>query len=235
MMKKAVILGLAAYSSAGTLEVSTNDLSGGTAKAYANIKGAWSQGVSIFGRSATLTAEYDRNERDNFLSEVTLSGALDKVKYELSTKFGSAKALTLGTTTDDGTALEIESEISDLHMKVTKLSASRATTLRGQACDLELSHALGDNESKLKLSSVLGSGVSATGSLTTKGGASSVAYEVDYETDLTKGRKLTANVKPQDGSGEIEYVDSATLDGTITANVPLGGKPTVSIKRAWSF
>ena len=42
-------------------------------------------------------------------------------------------------------------------------------------------------------------------------------------------------MKPQDGSGEIEYVDSATLDGTITANIPLGGKPTVSVKRGFSF
>lgn len=233
-MKKAIFLGVVGYVAGGTIEISTSDLSG-PGKGFDNFKGKWSQGVNVFGRSATLSCDYDRNERKDFLKEATLSGALDRVKYELTSGFGKRLDLTLGTKTEDGTSLELESQVEDLHLKVTKVSASRSTSLRGQDYDLDLSHSLSDNESKLKLSSALGSGVRAIGDLTTKAGASSMSYEVEYDTTLTKGRSLHASVKPQDGSGEIEYVDSATLDGTITANIPLGGKPTVSVKRGFSF
>lgn len=227
-------MSLAAYAYAGTIEVSSSDLSGPN-KAVDNIKGSWSQAVKLLGRSATISAEYDRNEKKDFLKQASVKGALDKVKYELTTKFAGAADLTLETSTDDGTTFEVDSEVNDMHLKVTKVSASRATKLRGNDVDLELSHALDDNESKLKLSSVLGSGVTAIGELTSKGGDHAMSYEVEYETELTKGRSLSASVKPQDGSGEVEYVDSATLDGTLTATIPLGGKPTISVKRAWSF
>lgn len=233
-MKKAIIIGLAGSAAAGSIEISSSDLSG-PGKAYDNIKGSWSQGCKVFGRSATVTAEYDRSASKNFFSEVSLAGALDKIKYELSTKFDDVLGLNFETATDDGTTIELESEVSDLHLKVTKVSAARSATLRGQDCDIELSHSLGPNESKLRLSSVLGSGVTAIGELTSAGGDSSVSYEVEYDTTLTAGRTLTASVKPKDGSGEIEYVDTATLDGTITANIPLGGKPTVSVKRSFEF
>merc|ERR1719305_359270 len=234
MSAAALLLGLGSVA-AGTIEVSSSDLSSGASKAYANIKGSWSQGVKLFGRSATVSAEYDRNEKENFLSEAKLCGALNKVKYELSSKFGNSLGLNLETKTDDGTTFELESEVEDLHMKVTKVSASRATAMRGQDYDLQLSHELDSNESKLKLSSVLGSGVKAIGMLSTKGKDSSMSYELEYDTQLTSGRTLSANVKPQQGTGEIEYTDSATIDGTIVANIPLGGKPTVSVKRSFSF
>lgn len=235
MMKKVLYASFVGSAVAGSIEISSSDLSS-AGKACDNIKGSWSQGVKLFGRSATLSAEYDRSDKKDALSEATLAGVLDKIKYEYTTKFGGAADLTLETTTDDGTTLEVESEVEDLHVKVTKLTASRATSMRGQDYDLELSHALDSSESKLSLSTVLGSGVKAIGTLTSAGGKSDLGYEIEYDTTLTKGRTLSANCKPQEGSGEIEYVDSVTLgDSTITANIPLGGKATVSVSRSFDF
>ena len=48
-------------------------------------------------------------------------------------------------------------------------------------------------------------------------------------------RTLSANVNPKDGSGEIEFVDTATLDGELTATIPLGGEPKLTLKRAFKF
>ena len=61
------------------------------------------------------------------------------------------------------------------------------------------------------------------------------SYEVSYDTDLNAGRTLSATVNPEAGSGEIEYVDESTLDGTLTANIPLGGSPSVTFKRSFGF
>ena len=58
-----------------------------------------SQTLKFMGKEATLNAEYDRNARENFLSEATLSGAVDDVKYELTTGFGDDYELTLTTDT----------------------------------------------------------------------------------------------------------------------------------------
>lgn len=61
------------------------------------------------------------------------------------------------------------------------------------------------------------------------------SYEVSYDTDLNAGRTLSATVNPEAGSGEIEYVDESTFDGTLTANIPLGGSPSVTFKRSFGF
>ena len=117
-----------------------------------------------------------------------------------------------------------------------KVSAAKSgLSLRGQDYDMEVSHDLSASESKLKLSSVLGAGVKAIGSLTSSGGKTDTALEVEYDTTLNKGRTLHVGVNPQAGTGAIEYEDSATLDGTLSANIPLGGSPKVSFKRAFSF
>ena len=54
-------------------------------------------------------------------------------------------------------------------------------------------------------------------------------------TTLAEGRTLSAKVSPRDGTGEVEYEDSATIDATIAATFPLGGAPKVTAKRAFSF
>lgn len=74
-----------------------------------------------------------------------------------------------------------------------------APVLGKRDCDLEVSHDLTSSESKLKLSTVLGSGLTAIGSLTSKGSASKLAYEVEYDTTLGEGRTLSATVSPADG------------------------------------
>jgi len=119
--------------------------------------------------------------------------------------------------------------------KISKVSASRAATLRGTDCNLQISHEVDSSESKLKLSTLLGSGVKAVGTLATKGGSHDTSYEIEYDTTLTEGRTLSANVNPKDGSGEIEFVDTATLDGELTATIPLGGEPKLTLKRAFKF
>lgn len=68
-----------------------------------------------------------------------------------------------------------------------------------------------------------------------QGGSSDLTYELEYETTLDAGRTLSANVNPKAGTGEIEYEDSVTVDGTLTATIPLGGTPKVTLKRAFSF
>jgi hypothetical protein len=75
----------------------------------------------------------------------------------------------------------------------------------------------------------------AIGLMSTKGGDSKMSYEVEYDATLSDGRTLSASVSPADGTGEVEYEDSATLDATVTAKFPLGGTPSVTIKRSFGF
>ena len=43
--------------------------------------------------------------------------------------------------------------------------------------------------------------------------------ELEYETELTNGRSVSAKLNPKDGSGDITYEDTKTLDATITASI----------------
>jgi hypothetical protein len=248
-MLRTIVVALAATeAAAGSIELVSGNL-GGANRALDNIKGKWSQGLKLFGRDTTVSAEYDRNSNKDFLSEVSLSGSSGKVDYELTNKFGGATDYKLSTKTSDGTTLEAEGSVdADISsglkdVSVSKVSASRSVSLSGismngvspQDCDLELSHDLSSSESKLKLSTVLGSGVKAIGLMSTKGGDSKMSYEVEYDATLSDGRTLSASVSPADGTGEVEYEDSATLDATVTAKFPLGGTPSVTIKRSFGF
>lgn len=148
---------------------------------------------------------------------------------QLKTKFGGEMALTVSADTADGTTVEAVATKND---GITKVTASRSTKIQGRDVDVEASHAVKSGESKLKLSSVLGHGVTAIVNLGPKQDAD---YELEYESSIGDGRKLSANVNPKDGSGEIEFVDSKSIDATVTASMPLGGKPKINIKRAWNF
>ena len=170
-----------------------------------------------------MSAEYDRAERKDFVKEASLAGQIAKVKYELTTRFGGATGLSLETTTDDGTTVEAEGSMECMSSmpKISKVSASRAATLRGTDCNLQISHEVNSrvirissrrsipsphltspclalphvalpaqvdsSESKLKLSTLLGSGVKAVGTLATKGGSHDTSYEIEYDTTLTEG------------------------------------------------
>jgi len=236
MLYKVACLATLGAVAGGSIELSTNDLTK-SSRSLDNIKAKWSQSLSLLGNDATVSAEYDRGERKDFVKEASLSGAISKVKYELTTRFGGNTGLTLETTTDDGTTVEAEGSLSTLTSmpSISKLSASRKASLRGQDCNLEISHEVASSESKLKLSTLLGSGVKAIGTLSTKGNAHETTYEFEYDTTLTSGRTLSANVNAKDGSGEIEYVDTASVDGELTATIPLGGEPRLSLKRAFKF
>jgi hypothetical protein len=243
----ALLLSFAAVVSAGSIEISSSDLSSSD-KSLDNIKASWSQVFSsklIPGSDTKLTAKYDRKERKDFVSEATLSGTLDKIKYAITTKFQGGVATEVETTTSDGTTFVAEGSLDDVstlsNIKLTKVTATRKLSLSNllsggtQDCNLEVSHDVPASESKVKLSSVLGSGVTASGELTSSSGSSSLTYEVEYDTTLSEGRTLHATVVPGAGTGEIEYEDSATLDATITATLPIGGTPSVTVKRSFGF
>ena len=163
-MKKAVI-----YATIGTvaaersIELVSSDLSGGGNRVLDNIKGRWSQTLKFLGNEAKIDAEYDRNSRENFLSEATLSGKVDDVSYELRTEFGDTHELTCSTNTKDGTALEV---VADNKNGLTKVTAGRGVSIQGQDCNIEASHAPKSSTSKVKLSSVLGHGVSGSATWT---------------------------------------------------------------------
>jgi hypothetical protein len=230
-MKKAVVYACVGLTAAErSIELVSSDLSAG-GRALDNIKGRWSQTLKFLGKEATIDAEYDRNSRDDFLSEATLSGKLDDVSYQVKTQFGDSHELTLTTDTKDGTAIEL---VADNKNGLTKVSANRGVKIQGQDCTAEVSHARQSSTSKLKLSSVLGHGVS--GSAEWKlGGKVEPEVEIEYASDISDGRSVAATLKPKEGTGDIEYVDSKTLDATITASMDLGGKPKLTVKRGWSF
>lgn len=212
-------------------EVLSSDLSGGSNKVLDNIKGKWSQTLKFLGNEATVDAEYDRNSRENFLSEATISGKCDDVNYSLKTSFGDTHELTLSTKTADGTALEMVADNSD---GLNSVTASRGIKVQGQDCDIEASHTRKSGASKVKLSSVLGHGVSGSATWTVGNKLDSAETELEYAGSVN-GRDLKASLNPKSGTGDIEYVDSKTIDATITAAMDLGGKPKLTLSRAWNF
>jgi hypothetical protein len=231
-MKKVIVASLATTVAAErSIELVSSDLSGGN-RVLDTVKGRWSQTLKFLGAEAKIDAQYDRKERENFLSEATFSGKVDDVSYELKTEFGDSHELTLSTDTSDGTSLEL---VGDNKNGLTKLTAGRGVKIQGQDCNLEASHERQSGNSKLKLSSVLGHGVSGSASWQVGSKLADADYELEYASKVSDGRNIAASLNPKDGSGDIEYTDSKTLDATVTASMDLGGKPKVSVKRAWSF
>jgi hypothetical protein len=231
-MKKAVIYTCVGVVAAGEIELVSSDLAGSNNRVLDNIKGRWSQTLKFLGNEANINAEYDRNARENFLSEATISGKVDDVSYELKTGFGDTHELTLNANTKDGTALEV---VADNNNGITQLTASRGVKVQGRDVDVEASHSPKASQSKLKLSSVFGHGVSGSATWDVGSKLDSTDYEIEYASSVGDGRSVSATVNPKDGSGDIEYVDSKTIDATITASMDLGGKPKLSVKRAWNF
>lgn len=233
MVRKVLLATGAAVASAGSIELISSDLSGGSNRVIDNIVGKWSQTLKFLGNEATLEASYDRSANKDFLDSASLSGKNGDVSYECTTTFAGDLELTASADTKDGTSVEVVANNKD---GVTKLSAGRDTKMFDRDVAVEASHTVKDGSSKLKLSSVLGHGLTASGTVTmAKGGSRSEEYELEYASSLGDGREVSATVNPASGSGEIEYVDSATVDATLTASMELGGKPKVTLRRAWDF
>lgn len=238
-MKKVLVASTIASALGGSFEVISSDISSGGI-GLDNIKAKVSQSLRLFSQDTTLSAEYDRNQNRDGLHEATLSGSMKSIKYEL-TQSGDDTELKLEADTPDGTTVEAVGDYSaPLGYGLKTVTASRSTSFGDQAIDAELQHTLKSGESKLKLSTILGNGITAIANIANnaKGGGAEASYELEYEGTLTEGRTLSANLKIADGSGEVEYEDAATLasqDSTITATMPLGGSPKVTVKRSWSF
>jgi hypothetical protein len=232
MPSKSILAACIGAAGAVSVEFISSDLNGGSNKVVDNVKAEWKQDLKVLGNDATLTSTYDRSANANFLSEAKLTGAVKNIKYELTKAFGGGIDWNLETSTNDGTTIEAEGNDG---AGLTKLTAGRSTKFGDQDCSLEASYDVGSSASKLKLSSVLGGGVTGTATMGL-GGDSGTAYEVEYDTTLTEGRTLSATVNPLDGTGEVEYEDNASIDATITASMDLsGGSPKVTVKRAWNF
>lgn len=228
-MQKFIVASSIGAALAGSIELVSSDVrSGGIG--IDNIKGKWSQKVSLFGNDATISGEYDRSKNKDSLHETTVSGSLKNVKYELT----DAKELKLEADAN-GLTLETSGNLDD---GLRTIGASGSTKLGGQDIDAELEHALGSGDSKLKLSTVLGNGFKAIANVArAKSGDASADYELEYEGTINEGRTVSATLKP-DGSGEMEYEDTTTLKGqdtTISASMEIGGAPKVSVKRSWNF
>ena len=153
------------------------------------------------------------------------------MNYELKTGFGDTHELTLTTNTAEGATLEV---VADNSNGLTKVSAARDVKLQGQDVNVEVSHARQSGDSKLKFSSVLGHGVSGEATWQVGNKLTDLDTELKYA-GAVNGRDLTAKLNPKSGSGNVEYVDSKSIDATVTASMDLGGKPELTLKRAWSF
>lgn len=237
-MKKVLVVSSVASALAGQIEVVSSDISS-RGIGLDNIKAKVSQSLRLFNQDTTLTAEYDRNANRDGLHETSLSGSVKKIKYEV-TQSGDSTELKLEADTPGGMTVEAVGDYSaPLGYGLKTVTASRTTSFGDQAVEAEYEHSLKSGDSKLKLSTILGNGITAIANIANaKGGGAEASYELEYEGTLTEGRTLSANVKVADGSGEVEYEDSATLasqDSTITATMPLGGTPKVTVKRSWSF
>lgn len=233
MPSKTLLAACIGAAGAVSVEFTSSDLNGGSSKVIDNVKAEWKQDLKVLGNDATLTSTYDRSANANFLSEAKLTGAVKNIKYELTKAFGGGIDWNLNTETSDGTTIEVDGNDDS---GLTKLTASRNQKLGDQECNFEASYDVGSSSSKLKLSSVLGGGVTGTATMALGGDGGGAAYEVEYDTTLTEGRTLSATVNPLDGTGEVEYEDTASIDATITASMDLGGgSPKVTVKRAWNF
>ena len=88
--------------------------------------------LAVFSRGRLLagqvSAEYDRNENRDFVSEVSLSGDSGKVKYELTSKLRGKTDYTLSTTTADGTTIEAEGAV-EVSLHPTPPAAMRTQAL----------------------------------------------------------------------------------------------------------
>lgn len=232
--KVCALLSIVGTAAAGpSIELVSSDLSKG-GRALDNVKGKWSQALKFLGNDAQINAEYDRSARSDFLSEATLSGKVDDVSYEVKTSFGNTHEVKLTADTKDGTTLELNADVGS-GVDVRSVSATRDVKLQGQDCTLEASHERASGDSKLKLSSVLGHGVSGTATWLVGSKMQDTDVELEYAASVGDGRSVSASVNPKNGKGDVEYVDSKTIDATITAGMDLGGKPSLTVKRGWAF
>ena len=92
--------------------------------------------LAFFSRGRLLagqvSAQYDRNENRDFVSEVSLSGDSGKVKYELTSKLRGKTDYTLSTTTADGTTIEAEGAV-EVSLHPTPPAAMRTQALSAPA------------------------------------------------------------------------------------------------------
>merc|ERR1719174_2143078 len=138
---------------------------------------------------------------DGGINEISVTGSMDKIDYEL-TRTDDGTTLELSTDMDDVGSLSVEIDVDA--QEATSVSLERDLDVGDNKVASALSFNPGSGKSKLSLSTVLGSGVEVTADIDDLGGDRSTSMEVSYETDLGDGRTLTATVDPMNSSGEVE-------------------------------
>jgi len=220
----------------GSVEVLTPNVVTDRSKVLDSVKAKWTQTLSVGGAKAKLVTIVQPSAKKDFLKELSLSGSVNDIAYTLKQKIGGGADLALQTTYQ-GTTLKAEGKVGlpASANKLTLVGASRKALVGGRPLSLKPSHAPQTGKTKLAVSADLGSGVVVNGEVSQAGGEVSTAYDFEYAASVSSGRTVSARFSPGDGSGELEYIDSESLDMTAIVTMPLGGKPKVALKRSFAF
>jgi len=218
---------------ANSAELTTSNLNGGGA-AFDNLKASWGKALSIGGLDTNVNVKYDYAASKDSLQEVSFSGDVSDVGYEVTRSFDSGDVTVKLTAAIDGTTLSAEKDGDEI-----EVSASRTVKVSDRKVDVEPSWLVSAKKARVKLMSALGDdSVSATVDYDTNSGESAV--EVGYSTDLSESRSLSATLTPASKDLEVELVDSgfesgATWTATATANLEDAAAAKVTLKRSWAW
>lgn len=222
---------------AGSYTLFTGDLTSGT-PSLDNVKATYDTKVG----PSTLSVVYNLKARKDMLAEAKLSGALpsvvDKVKYALTHNFAKGNtALTLSTSAA-GHGFKASGD-SDA-MMVTSVSASGSATVGDTTVAYEPSYGIQSGLAKLKLAAGFGdTGVDLAAEVSaTSSGDLAAEYEVSYSTSIGDGRALSATVRPADKVAALEVSDTSiesSATWVASADLELGGRPKLALRRAASF
>lgn len=214
--------------------VFSSDLTSGPS--LENVKATWDTDMVLGAHKTKLSLMYDLKAKKDFIKEAKLAGAFADVKYTLTHAIGKGlTGLTL-TSKQAGHTLKM---VGDTAHALTQVSAKGSYNVSDYELDYEPTYFIKGRKSKLTLSTVLGGGVSATGSLVaTNAGKVSTDFLLGYECSLSEGRELSAKMSPAKQAAVVEVTDTATEPGaTWVAKLDLvtGGRPEISMRRSMKF
>lgn len=244
-MQKFIVATTAASALAGSIEIVSTDLTSGD-RGLGNIKGQWSQTLSLFGQDATFAAEYDRAEKEDGPTEVSLSGANGDINYKVTQKDG-ARDLTLSTTSN---GVSIEANLDESGVK----SVDFSTESNGVNLDVSAgADGIREVTAKTEQNGVTleaNAGPDGIRTVTASGDADAGSQTVNYELEHTvasgdsklklssvlgNGMKAIANIA-RSSSGDmstdynLEYDAELDAGRTISARINADGSGDVEIE-----
>jgi hypothetical protein len=244
-MQKFIVATTAASALAGSIEVVSTDLSQGN-RGLGNIKGQWSQTLSLFGQDATVAAEYDRAEKEDGPTEVSLSGSNGDINFKVKQADG-ARDLTLSTKSN---GVSVEANLDESGLK----SVDFSTEQNGVNLEASLDSSglksvdLSTEQNGVTLAASGGSGgidtVTASGDV--DAGSQNVNYELEHtlasgdsklklSSVLGNGLKAIANIarsKNGDMSTDynLEYETELQAGRTVSARINGDGSGDIELE-----